>query len=194
MLIACAMGLGTCWIGFAQGFLNTPEGKKALDLPAAVCRSRRSSSAIRETSRAGPAQGAGSSLDRLTISPFCLDSSMRIICSVKSRWSKSNVLVPDDRPLRRNDRAGSSHLFSPPCLDRSQCWQKEGFLPRATACSSLRSSSPVSSSTNSATSSWRGASDRDAGVILLPIGAWRSCRACHRNLRRNSRSRSRDRW
>jgi len=34
MLVACAMGLGTCWIGFAQGFLNTPEGKKALDLPA----------------------------------------------------------------------------------------------------------------------------------------------------------------
>jgi nitroreductase len=33
MLVASAMGLGTCWIGFAQGFLNTPEGKKALDLP-----------------------------------------------------------------------------------------------------------------------------------------------------------------
>ena len=34
MLAACAAGLGTCWIGFAQSFLNTPEGKKALDLPA----------------------------------------------------------------------------------------------------------------------------------------------------------------
>ena len=33
MLAACAAGLGTCWIGFAQSFLNTPEGKKALDLP-----------------------------------------------------------------------------------------------------------------------------------------------------------------
>jgi nitroreductase len=34
MLAACAAGLGTCWIGFAQSFLNTPEGKEALDLPA----------------------------------------------------------------------------------------------------------------------------------------------------------------
>jgi nitroreductase len=35
MLAAHAAGLGTCWIGFAQSFLNTPEGKKLLDLPAA---------------------------------------------------------------------------------------------------------------------------------------------------------------
>lgn len=35
MLAAYAAGLGTCWIGFAQGFLNTPEGKSALRLPAA---------------------------------------------------------------------------------------------------------------------------------------------------------------
>jgi nitroreductase len=35
MLAAHAVGLGTCWIGFAQSFLNTPDGKKALDLPAA---------------------------------------------------------------------------------------------------------------------------------------------------------------
>lgn len=35
MLSACAAGLGSCWIGFAQGYLNTPEGKKALDLPDA---------------------------------------------------------------------------------------------------------------------------------------------------------------
>lgn len=34
MLAAHAAGLGTCWIGFAQSFLNTPEGKKLLDLPA----------------------------------------------------------------------------------------------------------------------------------------------------------------
>jgi nitroreductase len=33
MLAAYAAGLGTCWIGFAQSFLNTPEGKKALTLP-----------------------------------------------------------------------------------------------------------------------------------------------------------------
>jgi nitroreductase len=33
MLAACAEGLGTCWIGFAQGWLQTPEGKKALNLP-----------------------------------------------------------------------------------------------------------------------------------------------------------------
>jgi len=35
MLTARAAGLGTCWIGFAQGFLGTPEGKAALKLPAA---------------------------------------------------------------------------------------------------------------------------------------------------------------
>jgi nitroreductase len=35
MLAACAEDLGTCWIGFAQSWLQTPEGKTALDLPAA---------------------------------------------------------------------------------------------------------------------------------------------------------------
>jgi len=35
MLAACAAGLGTCWIGFAQSFLNTPDGKNMLGLPAA---------------------------------------------------------------------------------------------------------------------------------------------------------------
>lgn len=35
MLAARAAGLGTCWIGFAQGFLGTPDGKAALKLPAA---------------------------------------------------------------------------------------------------------------------------------------------------------------
>lgn len=35
MLAAYAAGLGTCWIGFAQSFLNTPDGKNALGLPAA---------------------------------------------------------------------------------------------------------------------------------------------------------------
>ncbi len=35
MLAAYAAGLGSCWIGFAQGFLNTPDGKDALGLPAA---------------------------------------------------------------------------------------------------------------------------------------------------------------
>jgi nitroreductase len=34
MLAARAAGLGTCWIGFAQGWLGTPEGKAALKLPA----------------------------------------------------------------------------------------------------------------------------------------------------------------
>jgi nitroreductase len=34
MLAAYAEGLGSCWIGFAQGFLNTPQGKKTLGLPA----------------------------------------------------------------------------------------------------------------------------------------------------------------
>lgn len=34
MLAAHAAGLGTCWIGFAQGWLATPEGKSALKLPA----------------------------------------------------------------------------------------------------------------------------------------------------------------
>ena len=35
MLAAYAKGLGTCWVGFAQSFLNTPDGKKMLTLPAA---------------------------------------------------------------------------------------------------------------------------------------------------------------
>jgi len=33
MLAACAAELGTCWIGFAQSWLGTPEGKAALKLP-----------------------------------------------------------------------------------------------------------------------------------------------------------------
>jgi len=40
MLAAHARGLGTCWIGFAQGWLGTPEGRTALkishsDIPVA---------------------------------------------------------------------------------------------------------------------------------------------------------------
>ena len=35
MLAAYAAGLGSCWIGFAQGFLNTPEGKAVLNIPSA---------------------------------------------------------------------------------------------------------------------------------------------------------------
>jgi len=34
MLVACGAGLGTCWIGFAQAWLRTPEGKAALELPS----------------------------------------------------------------------------------------------------------------------------------------------------------------
>lgn len=34
MLAACAKGLGTCWIGFAEAWLNQPEAKKELGLPA----------------------------------------------------------------------------------------------------------------------------------------------------------------
>jgi nitroreductase len=33
MLAAYGAGLGTCWIGFAQGFLNTREGKELAGLP-----------------------------------------------------------------------------------------------------------------------------------------------------------------
>jgi nitroreductase len=33
MLTAHAAGLGTCWIGFAQGWLGTPAGKSFLKLP-----------------------------------------------------------------------------------------------------------------------------------------------------------------
>jgi nitroreductase len=35
MLAAYAAGLGSCWIGFAQSFLNTSVGKAALGIPAA---------------------------------------------------------------------------------------------------------------------------------------------------------------
>jgi nitroreductase len=34
MLAAHAAGLGSCWIGFAQDWLGTPDGKAALGLPA----------------------------------------------------------------------------------------------------------------------------------------------------------------
>ena len=33
MLMAHDMGLGTCWIGLSQGFLNTPEAKNELGIP-----------------------------------------------------------------------------------------------------------------------------------------------------------------
>ncbi|HTV95565.1 MAG TPA: nitroreductase family protein [Steroidobacteraceae bacterium] len=35
MLAACGEGLGSCWIGFAQAYLNTPAGKALLRLPPA---------------------------------------------------------------------------------------------------------------------------------------------------------------
>jgi len=35
MLAARAAGLGTCWIGFAQGWLGTPAGKALLKIPEA---------------------------------------------------------------------------------------------------------------------------------------------------------------
>ncbi len=35
MLAAYAAGLGSCWIGFAQSFLNSPDGKKIAGLPVA---------------------------------------------------------------------------------------------------------------------------------------------------------------
>ena len=34
MLAAYAEGLGSCWIGFAQNFLNSPDGKTIIGLPA----------------------------------------------------------------------------------------------------------------------------------------------------------------
>lgn len=34
MLAAYGAGLGSCWIGFAQGWLATPEGKAVLGLPS----------------------------------------------------------------------------------------------------------------------------------------------------------------
>ena len=33
MLLAHSLGIGSCWIGFAQSYLNTPAGKRALGLP-----------------------------------------------------------------------------------------------------------------------------------------------------------------
>jgi nitroreductase len=35
MLAAHDAGLGSCWIGFAQSFFNTPDGKAMLGIPAA---------------------------------------------------------------------------------------------------------------------------------------------------------------
>jgi nitroreductase len=34
MLAAYGVGLGTCWIGLSQGYLNTAEGKRTLGVPA----------------------------------------------------------------------------------------------------------------------------------------------------------------
>lgn len=36
MLAACARGLGTCWIGFAEAWLNTPAVKAELGIPEAL--------------------------------------------------------------------------------------------------------------------------------------------------------------
>jgi nitroreductase len=33
MLAAWSLGLGSCWIGYAQSYLNTPDGKRLLGLP-----------------------------------------------------------------------------------------------------------------------------------------------------------------
>lgn len=33
MLLATAMGLGSCWVGLAQGWLNSPPGRHRLSLP-----------------------------------------------------------------------------------------------------------------------------------------------------------------
>ena len=35
MLAAYGLGLGSCWIGFAQSYLNTKQGKNLIDLPEA---------------------------------------------------------------------------------------------------------------------------------------------------------------
>jgi nitroreductase len=34
MLAATGQGLGSCWIGLVQGWLNSPEGRQAIALPA----------------------------------------------------------------------------------------------------------------------------------------------------------------
>jgi len=36
MLAAHDRGLGTCWIGFSEGWLNTPQAKRRLGIPEAV--------------------------------------------------------------------------------------------------------------------------------------------------------------
>lgn len=37
MLAATGTGLGSCWIGFAQDWLNTDQGRECLGLPASSC-------------------------------------------------------------------------------------------------------------------------------------------------------------
>ena len=51
MLAAHAIGLGTCWIGFAQGFLNTPDGKSCSAFLRRGCRLLQSSSGTRRPRR-----------------------------------------------------------------------------------------------------------------------------------------------
>ena len=66
MLAARARGLGTCWIGFAQAWLATPEGKAALESAGKLHAGRshhRRASQIRAP--AGSQKRAGNTLDRL---------------------------------------------------------------------------------------------------------------------------------
>lgn len=68
MLSAYARGLGSCWIGFAEGWLNTPEGRRRLGAAETMSRWRRSSSATPGTRRnrreGGTPMSHGSALNR----------------------------------------------------------------------------------------------------------------------------------
>jgi nitroreductase len=66
MLAAYAAGLGTCWIGFANPWLNTPEGKAVLGLGSEIHPRRPDyRRPSQDPSSAGPAQRARSALDRV---------------------------------------------------------------------------------------------------------------------------------
>ena len=72
MLTAYGLGLGTCWIGFAQGYLNTPEGKQALGIPADVdARGADHRGPSEDGARARRSQGAGHPLGRLSAPVAC---------------------------------------------------------------------------------------------------------------------------
>jgi hypothetical protein len=99
MLAAHAVRLGTCWIGFAQSFLNTSDGKKALGLPAASDHRWPSENCVATR----PPQGATDPLGWLTVTFY--------FASVRSRPGKTRFPECLSPSVRRH--GASPHFLRP---------------------------------------------------------------------------------